>query len=98
MQLQQIGTTPVQVQTFKLLLPRLFLNFPQERRSIMLLIDDTRTRIHAQILQRVEVAIINSANASGIRESTASSREILDALQASISAFKSMYNVNELIL
>ncbi|KAJ7216709.1 hypothetical protein C8J57DRAFT_1255288 [Mycena rebaudengoi] len=51
-QLQQIGTTPV------------------------------------QILQRVEVAIINSANASGIRESTASSREILDALQASISAFK----------
>ncbi|KAJ7216767.1 hypothetical protein C8J57DRAFT_1255246 [Mycena rebaudengoi] len=41
-----------------------------------------------QILQRVEVDIINSANASGIRKSTASSREILDTLQASISAFK----------
>ncbi|KAJ7279435.1 hypothetical protein C8J57DRAFT_1221106 [Mycena rebaudengoi] len=62
--------------------------FSGERRSVLLLIEDTRRRIHEKIAQPVKVAVINSANASGAIESTASSREIIGALQTSISAFQ----------
>ncbi|KAJ7266092.1 hypothetical protein C8J57DRAFT_1229500 [Mycena rebaudengoi] len=48
-------------------------------------------RIH-KIAQRVKVAVINFANASGAIESTASSREIIGALQTSISASKNTLN------
>jgi hypothetical protein len=61
------------------------------------LIEDTRRRLPEKISQNIEVTVVTSANPSGTIESTASSREILGALQASISAFKGMCNVNEII-
>ncbi|KAJ7268273.1 hypothetical protein C8J57DRAFT_1509474 [Mycena rebaudengoi] len=50
--------------------------------------EDTRQRLPEKISQNIEVTIVTSANPSGTIESTASSQEILGALQASISAFK----------
>ncbi|KAJ6471694.1 hypothetical protein DFH09DRAFT_1344109 [Mycena vulgaris] len=58
-----------------------------ERRSIVLLVEDIRPLLSERVSQRVAVSVINPDDSGGC-EWQASSLEIVDALQASISAFK----------
>ncbi|KAJ6632414.1 hypothetical protein B0H10DRAFT_2183144 [Mycena sp. CBHHK59/15] len=58
-----------------------------ERRFVVLLIEDTRRLVNERVSQRIEVSVINHDNC-GIGEWQASAREVIDALQASLSAFK----------
>ncbi|KAJ6529965.1 hypothetical protein DFH09DRAFT_1327068 [Mycena vulgaris] len=58
-----------------------------KQRSLTLLIEDTRPLLSERVSQRVSVSVINPDDSGGC-EWQASSREIVDALQASISGFK----------
>ncbi|KAJ6498707.1 hypothetical protein DFH09DRAFT_1103068 [Mycena vulgaris] len=60
-----------------------------ERRSIVLLVEDIRPLLSERVPQRVAVSVINPDDSGGC-EWQASSLEIVDALQASISAFKAI--------
>ncbi|KAJ7439869.1 hypothetical protein B0H11DRAFT_1934109 [Mycena galericulata] len=60
---------------------------PQQH-SILLLIEDTRGAISERFSQRIQVSVTSAAEVPPTGESQVSSREVIDALQASISALK----------
>jgi hypothetical protein len=60
-----------------------------EHRSLVLLIQDTRRLLIEKISQRIEVSVITRENCK-TDEWRASPREVVSALQASISAFQGL--------
>ncbi|KAJ7906712.1 hypothetical protein B0H13DRAFT_1880307 [Mycena leptocephala] len=62
-------------------------DLPLERRSILLLVEDTRRLLNERISQRIEVSVRNRDNCE-TGQWRASAAEVVSALQGSISAFQ----------